>query len=126
MSTIKVNSIEPANAGSEDYFLARAWVNFNGSGTVSIRDSGNVSSITDNGTSDFTTNFTNSFAAASYAISGTARDYPTYSSGVVFGLRGASTATLASVYQTGSARCGAVSTADGLRDSDACSLMVVE
>ncbi len=124
MSTIKVDTIQDTSGNEQ--FTAKAWVNFNGSGTVAIRDSGNVSSITDNGTADFTTNFTNSFAAASYAISGTARDYPTYSSGVVFGLRGASTATLASVYQTGSARCGAVSTADGLRDSDACSLMVME
>ena len=36
----------------------RAWVNFNGTGTVAIRDSGNVSSITDNGTGDYTVNFT--------------------------------------------------------------------
>lgn len=37
----------------------RAWVNFNGTGTVAIRASGNVTSITDNGTGDFTVNFTN-------------------------------------------------------------------
>ena len=36
----------------------RAWVNFNGTGTVAIRASGNVSSITDNGTGDYTVNFT--------------------------------------------------------------------
>ena len=72
MSTIKVNSIEPANAGSEDYFLARAWVNFNGSGTVAIRGDGNVSSITDNGTGDYTVNFTNALADANFAISGAA------------------------------------------------------
>jgi hypothetical protein len=35
----------------------RAWVNFNGTGTVAIRASGNVSSITDNGTGDYTVNF---------------------------------------------------------------------
>ncbi len=34
----------------------RAWVNFNGTGTVAIRGSGNVSSITDNGTGDYTVN----------------------------------------------------------------------
>ena len=62
MSTIKVNSIEPANAGSEDYFLARAWVNFNGTGTVATRDSGNVSSLTDNGTGSYNVNFSNAFA----------------------------------------------------------------
>jgi len=36
----------------------RAWVNFNGTGTVAIRASGNVSSITDNGTGNYTVNFT--------------------------------------------------------------------
>jgi hypothetical protein len=36
----------------------RAWVNFNGTGTVAIRASGNVTSITDNGTGDYTVNFT--------------------------------------------------------------------
>lgn len=56
MSTIKVNSIEPANAGSEDYFLARAWVNFNGTGTVAIRADGGVSSITDSGTGRYQVN----------------------------------------------------------------------
>lgn len=38
--------------------LAKAWVNFNGTGTVAIRDSFNVDSITDNGTGDYTVNFT--------------------------------------------------------------------
>lgn len=46
--------------------VAKAWVNFNGTGTVSIRDSYNVSSITDNGTGDYTINFTNNFANANY------------------------------------------------------------
>jgi len=45
----------------------RAWVNFNGTGTVAIRASGNVSSITDNGTGDYTVNFTNAMPNANYA-----------------------------------------------------------
>jgi hypothetical protein len=45
----------------------RAWVNFNGTGTVAIRASGNVSSITDNGTGDYTVNFTNAMPDANYA-----------------------------------------------------------
>ena len=61
---------------------AKAWVNFNGTGTVAIRASYNVSSITDNGTGDYTVNFTNAFADANYcsvfggtnATSGTGRD----------------------------------------------------
>ena len=69
MSTIKVNSIEPANAGSEDYFLARAWVNFNGTGTVAIRADGGVSSITDSGTGDYTVNFTAAMTDINHASS---------------------------------------------------------
>jgi len=47
----------------------RAWVNFNGTGTVFIRASGNVTSITDNGTGDFTVNFTNAMPDANYSWS---------------------------------------------------------
>lgn len=46
----------------------RAWVNFNGIGTVAIRASGNVSSITDNGVGDYTVNFTNAMPDANYCI----------------------------------------------------------
>ena len=45
----------------------RAWVNFNGTGTVAIRASGNVSSITDNGTGDYTVNFTTAMPDTNYA-----------------------------------------------------------
>jgi len=45
----------------------RAWVNFNGSGTPAIRDSGNVSSITDNGVSDYIVNFTTSMPDVNYS-----------------------------------------------------------
>ena len=48
-------------------FTAKAWVNFNGTGTVAIRDSHNVSSVTDGGVGDYAVNFTNSMANASYA-----------------------------------------------------------
>ncbi len=46
----------------------RAWVNFNGTGTVAIRASGNVTSITDNGTGDYTVNFTTSMPDANYSV----------------------------------------------------------
>ena len=45
----------------------RAWVNFNGIGTVAIRGSGNVSSITDNGVGDYTLNFTTAMPDANYS-----------------------------------------------------------
>jgi hypothetical protein len=52
---------------SEASGLAKAWVNFNGTGTVAIRASFNVSSITDNGVGDYTVNFTTALADANYA-----------------------------------------------------------
>jgi hypothetical protein len=48
----------------------RAWVNFDGTGTVAIRASGNVTSITDNGTGDYTVNFTNAMPDANYSYTG--------------------------------------------------------
>lgn len=46
----------------------KAWVNFNGTGTVAIRASFNVSSITDNGTGDYTVNFTTAMPDANYSV----------------------------------------------------------
>ena len=53
----------------EDY-KCRAWVNFKGTGTVSIRASGNVSSITDNGTGLYSVNFTTAMPDTNYAVFG--------------------------------------------------------
>jgi len=59
---------------------AKAWVNFDGTGTPAIRASYNVSSITDNGTGDYTVNFTNAFADANYSMtSSSANTAPTMS-----------------------------------------------
>ena len=52
----------------------RAWVNFNGTSTVAIRASGNVTSITDNGTGDYTVNFTTAMPDANYSITTGARN----------------------------------------------------
>jgi hypothetical protein len=57
-------------SGSAPSYSARAWVNFNGTGTVAIRASGNVTSITDNGTGDYTVNFTTAMPDANYAAVG--------------------------------------------------------
>jgi hypothetical protein len=59
-------------SGSAPSYTCRAWVNFNGTGTVAIRASGNVSSITDNGTGDYTVNFTTAMPDANYAAIGSA------------------------------------------------------
>ena len=63
------DAVEAANApGSAPRYSCRAWVNFNGTGTVAIRAAGNVSSITDNGTGDYTVNFTTAMPDANYAV----------------------------------------------------------
>ncbi|WP_439501530.1 hypothetical protein [Aminobacter ciceronei] len=49
--------------------MAKAWVNFNGTGTPAIAASFNVSSITDNGTGDYTINFTSALVDANFACS---------------------------------------------------------
>jgi len=54
--------------GSAPVYACRAWVNFNGTGTVAIRASGNVSSITDNGTGDYTVNFTTAMPDNDYSV----------------------------------------------------------
>ena len=54
-------------SGTAPLYMCRAWVNFNGTGTVAIRASGNVSSITDNGTGNYTVNFTTAMPNANYA-----------------------------------------------------------
>jgi len=66
-------SLMTTPSGTAPSFLSRAWVNFNGTGTVAIRASGNVSSITDGGTGDYTVNFTTAMSDGNYAISGGGR-----------------------------------------------------
>jgi hypothetical protein len=48
-------------------YTCRAWVNFNGTGTVAIRSSGNVSSITDDGVGQYRVNFTTAMPDANYS-----------------------------------------------------------
>ena len=60
-------------SGSAPSYSARAWVNFNGTGAVAIRASGNVTSITDNNTGDYTINFATALPDADYELSGSAR-----------------------------------------------------
>lgn len=57
--------------GSAPIYACRAWVNFNGTGTVAIRGSGNVSSIIDNGVGNYTVNFTTAMPDANYSMQGT-------------------------------------------------------
>lgn len=67
-AAITAAKLDGAQNGSAPIYAARAWVNFNGTGTVAIRASGNVSSITDNGTGDYTVNFTTAMSDANYSL----------------------------------------------------------
>jgi hypothetical protein len=58
------------SAGTQIGTFCRAWVNFNGTGTVAITASFNCSSITDNGVGDYTVNFTNALPDANYNFVG--------------------------------------------------------
>ena len=79
MSDIRANTISDA-AGTGPITLtgqagAKVWVSYNGQGTVAIRASLNVSSLTDNGTGQQTVSYTNNFASAGeYSIAACAVD----------------------------------------------------
>ena len=87
MSTIAVDNARPS-AGGTSYSLtsgvAKAWVNFNGTGTIAIRDSYNVGSITDNGSAYYTINISNAFSGSNYNFTGMSQqDVTTQGSGVM-------------------------------------------
>ena len=73
MSTLNVSNItDGTTTGGTSYVVngsAKAWVNFFGGTPISIRNSFNTSSLTDNGIGDYLTNYTNSFSATDYVCS---------------------------------------------------------
>jgi hypothetical protein len=78
--TLALNGIEATNAanapGDPPRFFPRAWVNFNGQGTVAIRASGNVSSVTDLGVGVYRVNFTTAMPDANYAVIVSSKEDP--------------------------------------------------
>ena len=77
MSTIKAANLQNTGSGAPTFKnssgteigqLVKAWINFDGSGTVAIRDDFNVSSLTDNGTGDYTITFDTALANNDYAL----------------------------------------------------------
>lgn len=72
MSTLKVNTIQNTSGGSSstpeqiEQGRAKVWIKMKGTGTISIRDSFNVTSIVDNDTGEFTVNFSITFASRNY------------------------------------------------------------
>ncbi len=69
MSTVKVDTIK--TTGNVEVYTCKAWVNFDGTtntgGSCTIRASGNVTSVTDNGTGDYTINFTTAMTDVNYS-----------------------------------------------------------
>lgn len=76
MSTLRCTNLQDTSGGNSLTTAqiyngaAKAWVNFNGTGTVAIRAQFNVSSITDNGVGDYTINFSTAFSDTNYSIAG--------------------------------------------------------
>ena len=74
MSDIRVDTISAADGTSPatltGQYAAKAWINFNGTGTPAIRESGNISSLTDVATGRFTLNFSTAMTDANYAVVG--------------------------------------------------------
>ncbi len=73
MSTLKVNTIQNTSGGSSSTAdqiqqgRAKAWAIFTGTGTPSLEDSFNCSSITDHGTGSYQVNFSTAFSSVNYA-----------------------------------------------------------
>ena len=71
MSTLNVSNITDGTTTVGTSYVvngsAKAWANWNGTGTIAARDSLNLSSLTDNGTGKYTTNFSSAFANANYS-----------------------------------------------------------
>ena len=102
-------------SGSAPVYACRAWVNFNGTGTVAIRGSGNVSSITDNGTGDYTVNFVTAMPDANYTVLGAAMRN-TDGSSVQYLLTARNSSTYSNSYTTTSIRMLSTRTDNGTDD----------
>lgn len=118
-SVVTPAKLSGGQSGSAPAFASRAWVNFQGTGTVTVRASGNCSSITDNGTGDYTMNFTTAMADTNYALAGFA------------GTSGAGTGILVvcytntSAYNTGSMRFRTNNQVPANEDAEYCNVTVM-
>lgn len=71
-AAITAAKMSGAQSGSAPIYGARAWVNFNGTGAVTINGSGNVTSITDDGTGIYTVNITTAMPDVNYCVNASA------------------------------------------------------
>jgi hypothetical protein len=96
LTTPTINSAQvPTISGTAPLYMCRAWVNFNGTGAVAIRASGNVSYITDNGVGAYTVNFTTAMPDVNYAVA---------SQGGITGASGPTFGVIQPFYSTGATR----------------------
>jgi hypothetical protein len=95
MSQLNVDSIKDRTGANQPDIVgaAKAFVNFNGTGTVTIRNGFNVSSITDNGTANYTVNFTNAMVDDNYTATYGAKYSTTSIAGLVCETTGTTRAT---------------------------------
>ena len=88
MSTVKANDLMKVDGGiptvKSQQLIPTAWVNFNGTSTVAIRDSENVSSITDSGTGNYRVNFSTNMANANYCITTAVQEATALNNGAYF------------------------------------------
>ena len=68
MSTLKTDNIKEFTSGGGKVNFNNLWVNFNGTGTIAIRDSANVTSLSDRGTGKYTVNYSVTFPANTYSV----------------------------------------------------------
>ena len=83
MSTLKVNNLVEATSGGGTFSVTRAWVNFNHF-SPTVRDSLNVSSVSDLTTGELRVNMSNAMSSANYCALGSAADATQSVSGVVY------------------------------------------
>jgi hypothetical protein len=105
-SILRVNTLTDASSNNSTAMstinqgTAKAWINFNGGGTIAARDSFNNASITDNGTGDYTVTITSAMANVNYAHVGTAGQGNTSLTALCQCFNLANPTTTASRYQT--------------------------
>lgn len=122
---IRLASQTQANAGSDDATAVTpkklraaantctAWVSWNGTGTVAVRDSYNVSSITDNGVGDFTVNFATPMVSSTYSFS-----YTVGGGSVISIATGAATAPTVSALRVTSVNAAGIGTGANFQMAD--------
>jgi hypothetical protein len=89
MSTLRADNFGPSAGGTTRSLrgIAAAWANLNGTGTIALRDSLNVSSVVDNNTGDYTYQWTASVANRNFAAHLTTQINVAASGNIVAGFR---------------------------------------